>query len=142
MENFILNEQLENEILDLQDEASLHFKKEDWNGMKEIMLVAWDKLPEPKLKYDQSFWVARMMCEAALGEKNVPLAEKWVDIYKVADLERIEGGERFFMEARLAYLKEDFDKAKELFQQADKLSKGRLFQNPSYVEYLKFYKQK
>ena len=138
----MLSDELENEILDMQDEASLHFKKEEWDEMKKIMFLAWDKLPEPKTKYDQSFWVARMICEAALGEKNIPLAKEWVEIYKIADLERIEGGERFFMEARLAYLEENFDKAKELFHQADQMSKGRLFQNPAYVEYLKFYKQK
>lgn len=142
MEKLTLTQQEEQEHLDYKRQASLCFKNEDWEGMKKIMLVAWEKLPEPKFRYSESYWIAYMMCEAALGEKNIPLAEEWINIFKQSALHRIDSGERIFMEARVFYLKQDFDKAKELFHQADQMSKGRLFQNPAYVEYLKFYKQK
>ncbi len=34
------------------------------------------------------------------------------------------------------------DSAKKDWLKADKMSKGRLFQNPAHIEYLKFYKEK
>lgn len=141
-ERLILSEDLEKEIWDLRRQASSFFRDKNYEGMKKVMLKSWDQLPDPKTRYDESFWIAHMMCEAAIGEKNIPLAEEWIKIYKIANLSRIDGGERVFMEGRIAYMKEDFDAARELFKQADKISKGRVFGDAALIEYLKFYKKK
>jgi len=139
---FKTNPDLEFEIMLQLDSVGKFLIDKKFKEMKSIVIDAWAKIPEPKLKYDESFHVSELMCEISIGLNDFKLGDEWLEKYKKADLTRIDSGERIFMEARFAYAKEDFEKAKVLFEKADKMSEGRFFQNPSNLEYFKFFKKK
>lgn len=134
--------ELEKKIMAIRKEGSACLLNKDFISLELLMHEAWDQIPEPKINYSESFHVSHLMCESLLRQEKLNEAQKWVSIHKSAATFRIDSGERIFMEARLEYEKKNFARAKELFRNADKMSKGRLFQNPDYADYLKFYKQK
>jgi len=137
-----MNQELEDQISSLRRSASPYFRNKDYSSMIVPLEEAWSLMPEPKNNCAESFLVARMFCETYIGLEDFETADKWVEIYKKADLERIDNGERDFMEARLFYHKGNFDAAKKSFEVANQKSEGRFFKNPSYLEYFQFFKKK
>ncbi len=141
MENLQLPPDLEVEINGLWDQGSDLAYYEKFQELKNLMTIAWDKFPEePKINYDLSFWISCLMCEALINLREFDLAQNWVEIFKTADLNRMESGDRDFMEGRLAFSMESWTKAKECFTISNQKSKGRCWKKKGTEEYFEFFK--
>lgn len=129
MENLNLESDLDQEIENLWLDAGEMVYNQKYPEAKELMLSAWEKLPEPKVNYSHSYWVSRHLTEALIGLREFDLAEKWIITHKTTDLDRIDSGERDFLEGEFHYAKGEIEKAKGCFEIANQKSEGRVFED-------------
>lgn len=106
------------------------------NDAINILISFFEKLPEPKTEIKNSYLFVREICELALEEKDLNLAEKWGLIG--LQYEGIHGllGEQNFFLGEVMFAKGDMEKAKEYFTKVYENSKSRLFKgkNPEYLK--------
>lgn len=126
MEELNLESGLSQAIEDMWFAAGKMVYNEQYDEAKDLMLHAWEKLPEPKANYSPSYWVSRHLAEALIGLREFDLAEKWLATHKSA-LFRIDSGERDFLEGKFHYAQGAMEKAKRCFEIANQKSSGRLF---------------
>lgn len=129
MEKFSLESDLNQEIEKMWFDAGKMVYNLKYAEARELMLGAWEKLPDPKENYSHSYWVSRHLTEALIGLREFDLAEKWITIHKSTALFRIDSGERDFLEGEFHYAQGTIEKAKECFEIANQKSDGRLFKN-------------
>jgi len=144
METLILNSELQDQFFNIEEEGSACWRNRDWSGLKNKMLEAWAIIPDPKLQYDMSYSAAWMICEALLQLRDFELSKEWIENHNKADVNRIDSGEREFMEGRFLFAQGLMKDAKSKFQIAYQKSNGRLFKsgtNNEHENYFNDYKK-
>lgn len=132
-----INSQVEN----LRQEFIQHEMKDEYDKAKEVLLEAWNLLPEPKLEYDESFHISSYLIDTYINLNDFKEAKKWVKLNSKSNLDRHDAGEREYLAGKVEYELGNHEKAKEYFKVVDEKSKGRIFQQGD-VKYYKFYKKK
>ncbi|WP_204251713.1 hypothetical protein [Flavobacterium ginsenosidimutans] len=126
------------EIEDLIQESHHLFDKKDYKKSIDVLIKAWDKLPEDKNQYDESFYIVSYILDTALFIKDIQTMNEWVDKIFYADPERGDYGQREMWAGKVAFESNQKEKALEYFKIANKKSKGRLFsgENAIYKDFL------
>ncbi len=104
----------------------------------EMLNELWEKIPEPKYEYKESFLVAWSMIETAIGSRNEDLMRSWMPHVFRADPTRHDFGERELWAGQVEYESGNLKKAYEYFDIAKKKSSGRCFRKCD-IKYKEFY---
>jgi hypothetical protein len=91
-----------------------------------------------------SYLAAWMMCEALLQLRDFESSKEWIENHNKADVNRVDSGERDFMEGRFLFAQGLLKDAKSKFQIAYQKSDGRLFKsgaNNEHESYFNDYKK-
>lgn len=102
---------------------------------KELMEKAWEILPTPKENHSPSYHITKNLVGALIGLEQHEEAKKWFEIHQKTGLNRIDGGEKDFLEGELYYATGDLETAKACFTIANKKSGGRLFHRREQVHF-------
>lgn len=137
----LLVEPYKSKVENLIDEGIAHFKNDEASLAIDKMNEAWNAIPYPRVNYDESYHLVKKIINICIMTKQPENAYKWVNICFIADLERIDTGEREFLAGKVAFECNDLINAKELFFIANQKSGGRCF-GPKDGKYLKFFKSK
>lgn len=114
-------------IQELMDESNIEYDNGDYIKSIDLLIEAWDKLPDDKVQYDESYLIIWGILEIAIKIGNIDIMNQWVDKIFIADPGRGDTGEREMWAGRVAYESNDMDKAKMYFEIANQKSKGRCF---------------
>lgn len=134
--NFPLKEQIENII----NKSNAEYDKGNYIDSIKLLEEAWDRLPEPKGIYDESFHIAKYTSETYLLIKDGNNAKVWSERLFQCDLERIDSGERDFLAGKVVFELGDFEVAKKYFTIANAKSEGRCFEDED-KKYIKFFRK-
>jgi tetratricopeptide (TPR) repeat protein len=130
----LLDSPLREEIAALQKKSVEEFSNDRYEKSLDLLLEAWEKLPDPKYSYNDSFYIAKSVILKSIKTEDFETAKKWAEIILHCDPER-QGGERYMLAGRAFYHSGDNDSAKILFLNAYIHSGGRLFQNKKYEDF-------
>jgi hypothetical protein len=134
-----LEDVLQKKVDDLRDKSNEEYDNENFIQSIKFLEEAWEKLPEPKGAYDDSYYIAEEIIRVSLLVKDLKKAKKWSEIIFSCDLERIDSGEREFFAGQVAYESGEMEIAKEYFIIANKKSRGRCFEDED-EKYRKFFR--
>ena len=99
-------------------------------------------LPAPPEEFQLGFSLVYEICERAYEDGLLDVVDEWLPVYvKCDELQRGYGNSEFLI-AKLAFDRENFDKAKEYFTIADKKSTGRVWKGEKEIKYFQFFKKK
>jgi tetratricopeptide (TPR) repeat protein len=115
------------------------FAKNNYDRSIEYLLDAWDKLPEPKVIYGDSFHIARDISETYLLVNDFKNADTWSQVLFRCSLQRVDVGERDFLAGKIAFESGDREEALKFFKKADEKSEGRCFEDED-IKYKEFFK--
>lgn len=141
METLRLDSELQDQFFSIKREGSACWRNGDWSGLKDKMLEAWNLIPEPKLQYNMSYLAAWMICEALLQLRDFESSKEWIENHNKADLNRVDSGEREFMEGRFLFAQGLLKEAKTKFQIAYQKSDGRLFKSGANYEHESYFNE-
>lgn len=119
--------ELGEKIQELMDESNEQYDRGDYRKSIDLLIEAWNKLPNDKVQYDESFLIVWGILEISIEINEIDIMNQWVAMIFTADPERGDTGEREMWAGRVAYASKEMDKAKEYFEIANKKSKGRCF---------------
>ena len=119
--------ELGKKIEELMDESFCQYKNGDYEKAINLLIEAYDELPDGKNEYDESYLIVWRILDIAIKAHMIDIMNQWVDKIFYADLERIDSGEREMWAGRVAYESGDMKKAKEYIKIANKKSHGRCF---------------
>jgi tetratricopeptide (TPR) repeat protein len=119
---------MSNEIDDLMDESNSYNEKGDLPKSIELLIKAWDGLPEPKASNANSFFILKYIIETNLEIGKPEESEKWLKDFFESDLDRDDLGDRKYIEGKVAFDLGDMNRAKKAFIEANSLTKGRCFE--------------
>jgi len=132
---------LKKEIETLVNRSNEEFSKNRYAESIKLLEIVWDKIPNPKGLYNESYHIVKDIIETFFVIKNFNKAEEWVEKLFLTGFMRIDAGEKEFFAGKIAYELENFDIAREFFIIANKKSEGRCFEGED-EKYLKFLKIK
>lgn len=124
-----LKSPLKEEIEDLDDRSNEAWSDGNYVESIQLMLEAWEKLPDPKGEYSESYHLCDGLVSTYLLIENYADAKKWSQEIYQCGLHRIDSGERELLSGKVAFAMNDLESAKKFFTIANKKSSGRLFQN-------------
>lgn len=127
-------------VTQLAEDAFTARRAGDLDTSLRLLVEAWDRLPEPKLECDESFFVVKAMIGTLLLKGDPAGADEWSDHMMHADTERADCGEREFVIGRVAFALHDHDRARELLTIANRKSRGRCFIDQDR-KYMRFFKE-
>ena len=122
-----VNGKLGETIQELMDESNIEYDNGDYIKSIDLLIEAWDKLPDDKVQYDESYLIIWGILDIAIKIGNIDIMNQWVDKIFIADPGRGDTGEREMWAGRVAYESNDMDKAKMYFEITNQKSKGRCF---------------
>ena len=133
--------ELGKEIQNLMDDSNKKYDDAKYNEAIDLLIKAWDLLPNNKNEYDESFLIVWGILNISIQIKNIDIMNSWVNKIFDADPERGDTGERDMWAGRVAYESGNLDKAKEYLEIAEKKSGGRCFGNKDkkYKDYIKLH---
>ncbi len=134
-----LSEEIVEKLEIIDEKIEVYFNEKNHKKIIEAELEKWELLPDPKNKYDESFFIAKSLADEYLNLLEYEASESWAKILLQCDLERVDDGEREFVLGRVYFESKDFKKSSEFFEIAFSKSSGRSFVNED-PKYLKFYK--
>lgn len=119
--------EIEDKFFDYEDEYMELFEEGNVDKALEKIREMWDFLPNPKMMQDMSFLLLEDFFNICIDSKKFDLANKWISLMFVSDLERLDDGFREFIAGRLAYEQGNLECAKELFIISNIKCEGVLF---------------
>ena len=125
-------------IQELMDQSNEKYDEGRYKESINLLVEAWDSLPNGKNEYDESFLIIWGILDIAILIKDVEIMNQWVDKIFNAHPERGDSGEREMWAGRIAFECGDKEKAKVYFEIANKKSTGRCFGDGD-DEYKKFF---
>lgn len=131
----ITDKEIEKKIFDITDECNSLYSKGDIEGAFNILGMAWNLLPEPKLNQSMSYIVLQFFFDLCIKCKKFELANQWISLIFVSALERVDDGHREFIAGRLAFEQGNLEIAKELFIIANIKSEGVVFRRKERKKY-------
>lgn len=134
-----LSAEIQREIDELSDKSNDTYDNGDYIKTIELLEQAWNKLPNPKFMYDDSYHIARSIALISLKLDKFEQAKEWAEITKLCDPERQDIGEKEFLLGQVAYESGQLTEAKKYLKIADFKSGGRCFrgQNKKYQQVLR-----
>jgi tetratricopeptide (TPR) repeat protein len=123
----IKNSKIAQKVEELMDESDELYDQKHYQKSISKLLEAWDVLPVPKEKYDESFHIAEGLAETFFLIKNNEEAVRWAKKLGECDPERQDDGDSEFLLGKIYYEMNDMETAKAQFLIAMKKSEGRLF---------------
>ncbi|WHX47202.1 hypothetical protein QNH46_13595 [Paenibacillus woosongensis] len=135
----LLNSPLKEEIEKLIEVSNQEYDLANYEDSIKLLEEAWEKLPIPKVTYDDSYHIVKYIIETYLFMNKAEMGAKWISMLFICDLEREDSGEREFIAGKVSYETDDLVMAKELFYVANNKSEGRCFEDED-TKYLKFFK--
>lgn len=136
-----LTEELKAEYDRLMAEGRSKFNPSDIQPSVDLILKAWDLLPDKKEDYQESFEIMNSLTHIYFNLGRFEEAKKWAEVFLHCNPTR-NYGEQEFMYAKVAFELGDLDKARKYFEIADKKSEGRFWKHKDTMKYFKFFKEK
>ncbi len=133
-----LEGELSEKVKELFDDINSSYNLGDYNEVLSLLFDAWELLPEPKYKWDESYTIVGGVLDAAIRLNDSITLMDWVDKIFLADPERIDSGEREMWAGRVFYELGKQEEAYNYFEKADIKSRGRCFW-PSDKVYKNYY---
>ncbi len=127
-------------VLKLMEESDKEFANNNFELSIQLLEKAWIELPEPKVDFDESYFIIWGILVTCLQINDMNRANKWVSKIFICDPERIDSGEREYWAGKIAYESGDYETAKEYLMIANQKSNGRCFET-SDGKYIRFLKQ-
>lgn len=121
--------------------ASKYYTQKDWDNYFGMLQTCWASIPDPKQEYAESFELLMVYFSNACKYGYAKDMLQYVPAMKIADLSRVDIGDREYYIAIVYYESGMIDEAKEMFQIADKKSKGRAFADKKYKKIYKEWKK-
>jgi len=125
----------------LMAEARANFDPANIDPGIELILKAWESIPDPKMEYQESFEVMNSLSHLYYNLERFQEARKYGEIFLECCPTR-SYGEQEFMFAKIEFELGNFDNAKKYFEIAATKSNGRVWKHSGVEKYFKFYKQK
>lgn len=136
-----LDNELSKCIKNLMDRSNEEYDKGRYLESIEILEDAWCRLPEPKGRYSESYYISSGISEICIKLNKLEDAKKWSNELFKCGLHRIDSGEREFLAGKVAFESSEFDMAKKNFTIANEKSEGRCFEDEP-MKYIQFFKRK
>jgi hypothetical protein len=136
-----LDTELNKYIETLMDRSNEEYDKGEYAESIRLLEDAWDKLPEPKGEYSESFHIARYISETYMLINNLKQTKKWSNELFKCGLHRIDSGERELLAGKVAFELGEFEISKKYFTIANDKSEGRCFEDED-IKYVKFFKKR
>ncbi len=134
-----LEQEIKTKVEKLIDKAMSDFNPDDIKSTISTLEKAWDLLPEPKTKWNESFLVSKYITHVYFNANKLENALEWAKTFNESDPGR-DYGESEFMLAKVQFKLDKKDQALKNFEIADKKSDGRVWKGEKDMEYFKFYK--
>lgn len=133
-----LSNELYEKVWSLVEKSQKNFSENDYKNAFTLLDEAWNLLPEPKEQCDESFLIVRWFIKTAIQASSVEMMEKWAPKILIADLERLDSGEREAWYGKVAYELGDYNSAEKYLKIARKKSKGRCFDanDQKYIDFI------
>ncbi|MBQ2983025.1 MAG: hypothetical protein IJD58_13065 [Lachnospiraceae bacterium] len=119
--------ELGDKIQELMDESNEQYDNGEYKKSIDLLIEAWNELPNDKVQYDESFLIIWGILDIAIHINDIETMNQWVDKIFIADPGRGDTGEREMWAGRVAYESNNIEKAKGYFEIANKKSRGRCF---------------
>ncbi|MCV6628791.1 MAG: hypothetical protein OIF50_02915 [Flavobacteriaceae bacterium] len=100
----------------------------NWTKSLNLLKQAWSELPLPKEDFDESFHIAKFITITYMYLKDYEEAKAWAQQTSKCDPERGEIGEKEFLIGQVYYEAEEYEKAIQFFNIADRKSDGMCFE--------------
>ena len=138
-----LTEETEKNIQALLFRANAEFNAYETVKSIDTLKEGINLLPAAPEECHLRFSLVSQICTRAYVDGLLDVVDEWLPVYLKCD-EMIDGGygNSEFLVAKLAFDRENFDKAKEYFTIADKKSTGRVWKGEKNVKYFQFFKKK
>ena len=127
--------EIEDKFFDYQDEYMELFEEGNIQQALEKIREFWLFLPQPRIMQDMSFLLLEDFFNICIQSKKFDLANKWISLIFISDLERLDDGEREFIAGNLAYEQGNLEIAKELFIISNVKCEGCLFEGKDVKKY-------
>lgn len=126
-------------IQELMDRSNIEFDNGNYEESILLLEEAWNELPDDKLEYSESYLIVWGILDISILTKDIARMNEWVDKIFICSPQRGDTGERELWAGKVAYETDDFEKAKEYLNLANKKSKGRCFgtKDEKYIKFLK-----
>lgn len=87
----------------LFDDINNAYNSSAYNEALSLLFEAWELLPEPKYKWDESYTIVEGVLDVAILLNDSSTLMSWVDEVFLADPERVDSGEREMWAGRVFY---------------------------------------
>lgn len=125
-------------IEQLMETSNNQYNDKKYKESVQILIQAWDFLPDGKNEYDESYLIVWRILDIAIKNQFFDIMKEWVDKIFDADPERPDTGEREMWAGRVAFELRETDKAFKYFSAANTKSTGRCFGNKDH-KYFEFF---
>lgn len=120
-------------------EAGGCYKNGDLQGALKIVKETWDEIPSPKVETANSYLLVEYAVAICLKDNDLDSALSWAKEASKFSEKRHQLGEVEFLLGKVHFARGEFNECKPLFLEANKKSRGKVFQgeNPEYLKLLK-----
>ncbi|XTZ38654.1 tetratricopeptide repeat protein [Salmonella enterica] len=131
------NKKLEDEIVFVVESGNVHHDNKKLNESLGDYLKAWSLIPEPKIEWNISNWVASCLYSVYFDLNNLAMAKEWGEMALKTRVSGIDTSPLIDL-GMVCYELNQFDEAIHYFDQAYKYGGVRAFQGRP-KKYLNFY---
>ena len=132
-----INYELEGRVVLLVEEGNCHHDKNNLDKALGLYLKAWDLIPDEKLTWSISNWVASCLFSVYFDLENFNFAEKWAEIALTTRSSAIDTSSLIDM-GMVCYELEKYEEALSFFDKAYDYGKSRAFEGRQ-KKYLNYY---
>lgn len=123
-----LDDTLKAHIERLINESYKVYRKEDPTSGLDVLLEAWDLMPDDRENYDEGYMLAKYILYTHYNAANKELINEWLPIFTLCEHTQRNSGESEYLSGRIAIeLYNDVEQAKAHFAIANRKSSGRYF---------------
>lgn len=137
-----LNGKLSSTLEELVNESSIQYESGNIAKAKDLLVEAFNKIPEPKEEYNESYnycsYVLNFIIDEGLDANE---AEQWLnELIKISETQKIWKGNIDFHKGKVYFELNKYEEAHKAFEVSVKEGKGfRLFEDED-PKYLDFYR--
>lgn len=137
-----LNGELNSTLEELVDESSNQYESGNIAKAKDLLVEAFNKIPEPKVEYNESYnycsYVLNFIIDEGLDAHE---AEQWLnELVKIAETQQVWKGDIDFHKGKVYFELNKFEEAHKAFEVSVKEGKGFRYFEGEDPKYLDFYR--
>jgi len=136
----VLEQQIQDKIDKLSEQSYEFYESGDKEKSYQLMEDAWNKYPEPKEKWNESFNTVRYALDDLLKDGEIEKAKIWYNrMTKIQKNLNLWVGIYEFYSGKYFYNKQEYSKAFNFFKKSVEIRKGLDYFIDQEPKYLKFF---